>query len=89
MSQLSLDKSISTSTLVEVDEFAREARRMEEYGGEDPHEPTGKDERRALQPAGTDKSDLNRVGWDGPDDPENPQSWSNSYKWFLTFCAWS
>ncbi|KAG0145916.1 hypothetical protein CROQUDRAFT_45074 [Cronartium quercuum f. sp. fusiforme G11] len=31
--------------------------------------------------------DPNRVGW-LPDDPENPKSWSSSYRWFLTiFCG--
>ncbi|KAJ3562188.1 hypothetical protein NP233_g9733 [Leucocoprinus birnbaumii] len=28
--------------------------------------------------------DVNLVGWDGPDDPENPQNWSVKYKWFVT-----
>lgn len=31
-----------------------------------------------------DKQDPNEVNWDGPDDPENPQNWSKSRKWFLT-----
>lgn len=29
-------------------------------------------------------ADPNQVGWDGPDDPENPQNWSQSKKWFIT-----
>jgi len=29
-------------------------------------------------------TDKNLVGWDGPDDPENPQNWSVRYKWFVT-----
>ncbi|TFK23326.1 MFS general substrate transporter [Coprinopsis marcescibilis] len=28
--------------------------------------------------------DPNQVSWDGPDDPENPQNWSQGYKWWLT-----
>ncbi|KAF9446057.1 MFS general substrate transporter [Macrolepiota fuliginosa MF-IS2] len=28
--------------------------------------------------------DSNLVGWDGPDDPANPQNWSVKYKWFIT-----
>jgi len=28
--------------------------------------------------------DANLVGWDGPDDPENPQNWSVMYKWLIT-----
>lgn len=32
--------------------------------------------------------DQNLVGWDGPDDPENPQNWSKTYKCFVTgICA--
>lgn len=30
--------------------------------------------------------DANRkiVGWDGPDDPENPMNWPNRKKWMIT-----
>ncbi len=28
--------------------------------------------------------DANLVGWDGPDDPQNPQNWSVKYKWWIT-----
>ncbi|KAH7316906.1 major facilitator superfamily domain-containing protein [Stachybotrys elegans] len=28
-----------------------------------------------------DDSDPNAVGWDGPDDPQNPMNWSESKKW--------
>lgn len=28
--------------------------------------------------------DANLVGWDGPDDPENPQNWSVRYKSMVT-----
>lgn len=28
--------------------------------------------------------DANLVGWDGPDDPSNPQNWSVKYKWLIT-----
>ncbi|KAN0061677.1 hypothetical protein ACQY0O_005668 [Thecaphora frezii] len=28
--------------------------------------------------------DPNEVGWDGPDDPENPQNWSQTHKWAYT-----
>lgn len=26
----------------------------------------------------------NLVSWDGPNDPDNPQNWSVTYKWFIT-----
>ncbi|KAH9941408.1 MFS polyamine transporter [Amylocystis lapponica] len=76
---------MSLSTRVEDDEFAREERRMEEYGGDDPREPFRKDDHRGSQTPEIEKIDPNRVGWDGPDDPENPQAWSTPYKWYLTF----
>lgn len=28
--------------------------------------------------------DPNLIDWDGPDDPENPQNWSNAKKWAIT-----
>jgi hypothetical protein len=28
-----------------------------------------------------DDYDSNAVGWDGPDDPENPQNWPAKRKW--------
>ncbi|GAK64347.1 MFS polyamine transporter [Moesziomyces antarcticus] len=31
-----------------------------------------------------EQEDPNQVGWDGPDDPENPQNWSQKRKWALT-----
>ncbi|KAJ5117931.1 hypothetical protein N7448_004418 [Penicillium atrosanguineum] len=31
-----------------------------------------------------DKEDLEIHTWDGPDDPDNPFNWSNTYKWVLT-----
>lgn len=30
------------------------------------------------------KNNPNEVDWDGPDDPENPQNWSQKRKWILT-----
>lgn len=28
--------------------------------------------------------DPNLVSWDGPDDPENPQNWTNARKWWIS-----
>jgi DHA1 family multidrug resistance protein-like MFS transporter len=30
------------------------------------------------------QNDLNLVGWDGPDDPENPMNFSKTRKWIIT-----
>ncbi|SNX84458.1 probable mfs-multidrug-resistance transporter [Melanopsichium pennsylvanicum] len=34
-----------------------------------------------------ESNDPNQVGWDGPNDPENPQNWSQSKKWRITVLA--
>lgn len=55
---------------------------IERYGGDEPRDPPTKVESVAV-PA-LPAADPNMVQWDGPDDPENPQNWSTSYKWLLT-----
>ena len=54
----------------------------QEYGGDDPEKPPVKPSGVASppQPAGPPMPwmkphDPNRVEWDGPDDPANPQNW--------------
>lgn len=32
-------------------------------------------------------ADPNRVGWDGPDDPENPKNWTLNKKWAAVVCV--
>ncbi|KAF8637055.1 hypothetical protein AX16_010910 [Volvariella volvacea WC 439] len=39
----------------------------------------------ATEKAHSSDSPPGPVTWDGPNDPENPLSWSTGYKWFLTF----
>lgn len=34
-----------------------------------------------------ESKDPNQVEWDGPDDPDNPQNWSQKRKWLLTILA--
>lgn len=41
-------------------------------------------ETRDVAVAAAATTDTNLVGWDGPDDPENPQNWSVKYKWIVT-----
>ena len=69
-----------------VQEAQREERRAEQYGGDVPEEPTPKVP--AYVPSIVEeKVDPNKVTWDGPDDPENPQNWSNTKKWLITSLA--
>ncbi len=62
----------------------QEELRAEQYGGDDPHEPLPKESDHIPVPADEQSVDENKVTWNGPDDPENPQNWSNAYKWALT-----
>ena len=43
-------------------------------GGSDPN----------VQDQLTEKANAYEVGWDGPDDPTNPQNWSRSSRWYYT-----
>jgi hypothetical protein len=61
-------------------EIAQDEKIFEAYGGDDPHEPA-KD--KNITPVEIEE-DSNRVTWDGPHDPANPQNWSMSYKWLIT-----
>ncbi|MCJ1223373.1 hypothetical protein MMC12_000013 [Toensbergia leucococca] len=42
---------------------------------EDPGEPPQKEKA---------EKDMNLINWEGPDDPENPQNWKASKKWWMT-----
>ena len=55
---------------------------FEMYGGDDPEDPPVK----SPQPIAPSKEivDPNLVTWDGPDDRENPQTWTYAYKWLVT-----
>jgi len=77
-----------------AEEIARRAEEsIEYYGADDVHEPEPKIP--IERPGGVVRvepivkppapQDDNKVTWDGPNDPENPQNWSKSYKWFITF----
>ncbi|TBU28211.1 MFS general substrate transporter [Dichomitus squalens] len=58
--------------------------RAEEYGGDDPREPPSKEQGAIPVPEQVATPDPNKVAWDGPDDPANPQNWSNRKKWAVT-----
>lgn len=62
-----------------------------EEGIEEAFEPAKDEEVGFHQNGGhhlqADEPDPNIVGWDGPDDPENPQNWSNARKWWISICT--
>ncbi|KAI0270438.1 major facilitator superfamily domain-containing protein [Gloeopeniophorella convolvens] len=76
-----------TATIIDPSEdLTWPERRLEEYGGNDPEEPSPKHLPRTttphLPPAGELIQDF--VTWDGPNDPHNPQNWSRAYRWWVT-----
>lgn len=66
-------------------EIAREENAFAMYGGDDPHEPSPReDDAHTEVHHSEEKPDPWKVQWNGPDDQTNPQNWSKTYKWFLT-----
>ncbi|KIL58566.1 hypothetical protein M378DRAFT_86356 [Amanita muscaria Koide BX008] len=66
------------------EEAERIEHEIEEYGGDDPHDPPSKLPKSLSKRVAISETDTDMVTWDGPHDPENPQNWSNSYKWLIT-----
>jgi hypothetical protein len=63
-------------------EAVDDERRIHAYGGDDTHAPDAKPSPGAPAPVfKMPTPDPNMVTWDGPDDPENPQNWSQAKKW--------
>ena len=91
MSGLSSARS-STSTLQEPSQvrsgleenLRRDEIRAERYGGDDPQDPRPKQGDIIPPSKEVSSPDPDLVGWDGPDDPENPQNWSTRRKWAVT-----
>ncbi|OBZ78053.1 putative transporter mfs2 [Grifola frondosa] len=77
------DPVSARSALVD-EELRREELRIEGYGGDDPQEPPQKRGESVVVLPELKKTDLNKVAWDGPDDPENPQNWPSRRKWVIT-----
>ncbi|KAJ7100947.1 MFS polyamine transporter [Mycena belliarum] len=77
-----LDRSTAVSRVQSTleQELAHDEEAIHQYGGDDPHEPPAKSERRWTPPT----SDPEEITWDGPDDQENPQNWSVRRKWMIT-----
>lgn len=96
----SFSTAASSRTVIEVhvrtaldEELERDESHMEKYGGDDPEDPPSLSPshlsvtQEGISPSLSRKGkgvDINLVGWNGPDDPENPQNWSKGYKWFVT-----
>lgn len=57
---------------------------FEMYGGDDPEDPPVKSSQPIARSSSKEIVDPNLVAWDGPDDRENPQTWTYAYKWFVT-----
>ncbi|OCH91764.1 MFS polyamine transporter [Obba rivulosa] len=65
-------------------ELRCEERRIEEYGGDDPHDPAPKDANVPSAFSSDNEYDPYKVTWDGPNDLENPQNWSVRRRWWIT-----
>ncbi|KAJ7088126.1 MFS polyamine transporter [Mycena epipterygia] len=61
-------------------ELLQDEEDIHRYGGDDPHEPPPKSP-LAQAPAPPDSEEIT---WDGPDDQDNPQNWSDRRKWVIT-----
>lgn len=77
------DKGLGTPNSPLDEEIIHDELAFEKYGGDDIHEPPPKTRDYIARPSEAE-SDPDLVTWDGPDDPTNPQNWSNKYRWFLT-----
>ncbi|KAI0050469.1 MFS polyamine transporter [Auriscalpium vulgare] len=88
----SLTSTIFHASRTSLDrEIERDECRCEKYGGNDPEDPPPKTPcagcSSSVPPVihhDKEEYDPNLVTWDAPDDPENPQNWSRSYKWAVT-----
>ncbi|THV03329.1 MFS polyamine transporter [Dendrothele bispora CBS 962.96] len=66
-------------------EILSEEKRIKKYANDDVHEPETYVQ-QVSEPQSEEKEKF--VTWDGPDDPTNPQNWSNTKKWLITIlCA--
>ncbi|KAJ7574548.1 MFS polyamine transporter [Mycena floridula] len=74
-------------------EIADDEQRIQEYGGNDVHDPpVGHGVLKDIHSEAEDSTTAiatvveptNQVTWDGKDDPENPQNWPVRQKWIVT-----
>lgn len=67
--------SVETTTITSLDQNSPQPRNRKDS------EATLADEKGVVAPP---LERTKTVGWDGPDDPENPKNWSNTKKWVAT-----
>jgi hypothetical protein len=76
---------LPTSTVSLERELAHDEEVIHRYGGDDPHDPPPKSPRNPAALGNWTPLDPEEIDWDGPDDEENPQNWTDSRKWLITF----
>ncbi|KAK7470096.1 hypothetical protein VKT23_001536 [Stygiomarasmius scandens] len=70
------------------DEILKEQERIKAYGGDDVHDPEEYAQQASSSSQSKPETKEDFVTWDGPNDPSNPQNWSNTKKWLITLlCA--
>jgi len=70
------------------DEILKEQERIKAYGGDDVHDPEKYAQQASSSSQSKPETKEDFVTWDGPNDPANPQNWSNTKKWLITIlCA--
>ncbi|KAL5379202.1 hypothetical protein DPSP01_008651 [Paraphaeosphaeria sporulosa] len=89
-------RSTSSSTIATEPEppVSRSASRLHgtrSHLSERPHSYNGQgdamedvEKQKTQDDQGESEKDPNLIGWDGPEDAENPQNWGKGYKWFIT-----
>jgi hypothetical protein len=76
---------LPTSTVSLERELAHDEEVIHRYGGDDPHDPPPKSPRNSAALGNWVPLDPEEIDWDGPDDEANPQNWTDSRKWLITF----
>ncbi|KAJ7480336.1 MFS polyamine transporter [Mycena galericulata] len=79
------DRSAVVSPVASVErEIAYDEEVIHRYGGDDPHDPPPKSPGMEARPSTPPPLDPEEITWDGPDDQDNPQNWTDSRKWLIT-----
>ncbi|KAJ7466200.1 MFS general substrate transporter [Mycena galericulata] len=79
------DRSAMVSPVASVErEIAYDEEVIHSYGGDDPHNPPPKSPGQEARPSTPPPLGPKEITWDGPNDQENPQNWTDSRKWLIT-----
>ncbi|KAJ7091308.1 MFS general substrate transporter [Mycena crocata] len=79
-----LDRSALVSSATLERELAHDEEAIHRYGGDDPHEPSPKSPGNIARLPTPTPLDPEEITWDGDDDPDNPQNWTDLRKWMIT-----